>query len=259
MCFRPQEFTSDKNGLRGVTRLLITFEKVLDNNNPEKYMTKSIFAFPLPIDTPGPPGSVKVKEVSKDSVTITWEIPTIDGGAPVSNYIIEKREAAMRAYKTVTTKCSKTLYRISGLIEGALYYFRVLPENIYGIGEPCETSDAVLVSEVPTAPQKLEVVDVTKSTVSLAWDKPQHDGGSRLTGYVIEASKAGSERWMKVVTLKPTVLEHTIISLNEGEQYLFRVRAQNQKGVSEAREIVTAVTVQELKGMNPDYNEHYCL
>lgn len=211
-------------------------------------MWKTFLLFFPPPDTPGPSGAVRVKEVSKDSATITWDIPTIDGGAPVTNYIIEKREAAMRAYKTVTTKCSKTFYRISGLIEGALYYFRVLPENIYGIGEPCETLDAILVSEVPGVPQKLEVVDVTKSTVSLAWEKPLHDGGSRLNGYVIEACKAGTERWMKVVTLKPNVLEHTIISLNEGEQYLFRVRAQNPKGVSEPREIVTAVTVQEQKG-----------
>lgn len=74
----------------------------------------------LVLDTPGPCASVKVKEVSRDSVTITWEVPTIDGGAPVNNYIIEKREAAMRAFKTVTTKCSKTLYRISGLIEGTM-------------------------------------------------------------------------------------------------------------------------------------------
>uniref|UniRef100_A0A493TY77 Titin n=1 Tax=Anas platyrhynchos platyrhynchos TaxID=8840 RepID=A0A493TY77_ANAPP len=96
-------------------------------------------------------------------------------------------------------------------------------------------------------PQKLEVIDTTKSTVTLAWEKPPHDGGSRLTGYVIEASKAGTERWLKVVTVKPTIYEHTIISLNEGEQYLFRVRAQNQKGVSEPREIVTAVTVQDQK------------
>ena len=208
----------------------------------------SLFCFVF-LDTPGPCPSVKVKEVSRDSVTITWEVPTIDGGAPVNNYIIEKREAAMRAFKTVTTKCSKTLYRISGLIEGTMYYFRVLPENIYGIGEPCETSDAVLVSEVPLVPTKLEVVDVTKSTVTLAWEKPLYDGGSRLTGYVLEACKAGTERWMKVVTLKPTVLEHTVISLNEGEQCLFRVRAQNEKGVSEPREIVTAVTVQDLRGM----------
>lgn len=200
------------------------------------------------IDSPGPCGAVKVKEVSRDSVTITWDVPALDGGAPVNNYIIERREAAMRAFKTVTTKCNKSIYRITGLQEGLMYYFRVLPENIYGIGEPCETSDAILVSEVPMLPQKLEVVDITKSTVALRWEKPLHDGGSRLTGYVVEACRAGTEKWMKVATLKPTVLDYTITSLNDGEQYLFRVRAQNQKGVSEPREIVTAVTVQDQKG-----------
>ncbi|KAK6485023.1 titin-like [Huso huso] len=200
-------------------------------------------------DTPGPPEAVKIKDITKDSVIITWDVPSVDGGAPVNNYIIERREASMRAFKTITTKCSKTLYRITGLTEGTMYYFRVLPENIYGIGEACETADAVLVSEVPMIPQKLEVMDVTKSTVTLAWEKPLHDGGSRLTGYVIEACKAGTDRWMKVANVKPSVMDHTIISLNELEQYLFRVRATNSKGASEPREIVTAVTVQEQRVM----------
>lgn len=172
----------------------------------------------------------------------------MDGGAPVNNYIIERREASMRAYKTVTSKCSKTSYKIDGLMEGMLYYFRVLPENIYGIGEPCETPDITLVCEVPLPPHKLEVVDVTKSTVTLGWEKPEHDGGSRLTGYVIEACKFGTDKWMKVATLKTTDLEHTIEKLNESEQYLFRIKAINSRGASDPKELVTAVTVQEQRG-----------
>lgn len=200
-------------------------------------------------DTPGPPGPIKMKELTKDTAHITWDAPEVDGGAPVNNYIIERREASMRAYKTVTSKCSKTSYKITGLTEGMLYYFRVLPENIYGVGEPRETGDVVLVCEVPLPPAKLEVVDVTKSSVSLAWEKPLHDGGSRLTGYIVEACKAGTDKWMKVATLKLTDFEYTIVSLNENEQYLFRVRAVNSRGAGEPKEIVTAVTVQEQRGM----------
>lgn len=196
-----------------------------------------------------------MKELTKDSAHITWDAPEVDGGAPVNNYIIERREASMRAYKTVTSKCSKTSYKITGLTEGMLYYFRVLPENIYGIGEPCETGDVVLVCEVPLPPAKLEVADVTKSTVSLAWEKPLHDGGSRITGYIVEACKAGTDKWMKVATLKLTDFEFTVVSLNETEQYLFRVRAVNSRGPSEPKEIVTAVTVQEQRGMY--YNNNY--
>ena len=154
----------------------------------------------------------------------------------------------MRAYKTVTSKCGKTSYKIEGLMEGMLYYFRVLPENIYGIGEPCETPDVILVCEVPLPPHKLEVIDVTKSTVTLGWEKPEHDGGSRLTGYVIEACKFGTDKWMKVATLKLTDFEHTIEKLNENEQYLFRIRAINSRGASEPKELVTGITVQEQRG-----------
>ncbi|CAF92417.1 unnamed protein product, partial [Tetraodon nigroviridis] len=200
-------------------------------------------------DTPGPTRPIKIKELTKESVTISWEAPAIDGGAPVNNYIIERREASMRAYKTVTSKCSKTTFKIDGLMEGMLYYFRVLPENIYGIGEPRETPDAILVCEVPLSPHKLEVIDVTKTTVTLGWEKPEHDGGSRLTGYIIEACKFGTDRWMKVATLKTTDFEHTIEKLNESEQYLFRIRAINSRGASEPKELVTAVTVQEQRVM----------
>lgn len=206
--------------------------------------------FSLLSDTPGPTGPIKIKELTKESVTISWEAPAIDGGAPVNNYIIERREASMRAYKTVTSKCSKTTFKVDGLMEGMLYYFRVLPENIYGIGEPRETPDVILICEVPLPPHKLEVLDVTKSSVTLGWEKPEHDGGSRLTGYVIEACKFGTDKWMKVATLKTSDFEYTIEKLNEGEQYLFRIRAVNSRGASEPRELVTAVTVQEQRGMN---------
>uniref|UniRef100_A0A452HGV7 Titin n=1 Tax=Gopherus agassizii TaxID=38772 RepID=A0A452HGV7_9SAUR len=219
-------------------QLTFTVEGLLENNEYEfRVKAKNDAGYSEPREAFS---SVIIKEPQIE--------PTADLSGITRQLITCKAGSTFTIDIPITTKCSKTFYRLTGLIEGAMYYFRVLPENIYGIGEPCETSDAVLVSDVPMVPQKLEVVDITKSTVTLAWEKPQHDGGSRLTGYVIEASKAGTEKWMKVVTLKPTVFEHTIISLNEGEQYLFRVRAQNQKGVSEPREIVTAVTVQDQKG-----------
>lgn len=89
---------------------------------------------------------------------------------------------------------------------------------------------------------------MTRSSVSLAWEKPEHDGGSRIQGYVLEACRSGSDKWMKLATLKLTDFEHTVEKLNESEQYLFRIRALNSRGASEARELVTAVTIQEQIG-----------
>lgn len=200
-----------------------------------------------------------MKDYTKESVVITWDVPSIDGGAHVSNYIIEKREAHLKSYKTVTTECRKTLFRITGVEEGVHYFFRVLPENIYGIGEPCETTEAVLVCEVPSVPLNLNVVDVTKSSVILCWDRPLYEGGSRLTGYVLEACKVGSDRWSAVATVKASVSKHTITSLTENEQYLFRIRATNSRGASEPMDTVTPVTIQDIKGKRPGVWSHFLL
>ena len=49
--------------------------------------------FLLPTDTPGTPRNLNVKEVNKDYITVAWEPPETDGGTPVIQYIVEKKDA----------------------------------------------------------------------------------------------------------------------------------------------------------------------
>lgn len=41
-------------------------------------------------------------------------------------------------------------------------------------------------ADEPGSPGKPEIEDYDKDFVKLKWDKPENDGGSPITGYVIE-------------------------------------------------------------------------
>lgn len=45
-----------------------------------------------PIEPPGFASQPQVTDVTKETVTITWNVPTQDGGAPVLGYIVERRK-----------------------------------------------------------------------------------------------------------------------------------------------------------------------
>uniref|UniRef100_A0A3Q0QSI9 Titin n=1 Tax=Amphilophus citrinellus TaxID=61819 RepID=A0A3Q0QSI9_AMPCI len=183
--------------------------------------TKSAFVSVKVLDSPGAPLNLTVKDIKRESVTLTWEPPLIDGGARIKNYLVEKRESMRKVYSNVDNKCTKTSYRLTGLTEGTIYYFRVLAENEFGVGQPAETEESVKTSEPPLSVGKVTLTDVTKTTASLSWEKPDHDGGSRIIGYYIEMQPVGSEEWVVAATSK--TCEGTVTGLSAGHEYLFRI------------------------------------
>uniref|UniRef100_A0A3B4G979 Titin n=1 Tax=Pundamilia nyererei TaxID=303518 RepID=A0A3B4G979_9CICH len=149
--------------------------------------SKSAFINVRVLDSPSAPTNLGVKDVKRNSVSLSWEPPLIDGGAKISHYIVEKREQKRMAFTSVCTNCVRNSYIISDLQEGGRYYFRVLAVNELGVGLPAST-DQVKVSEPPLPPGKIVVVDITRHAVTLSWEKPDHDGGSKITNYIVEIS-----------------------------------------------------------------------
>uniref|UniRef100_A0A3B4H730 Titin n=1 Tax=Pundamilia nyererei TaxID=303518 RepID=A0A3B4H730_9CICH len=196
------------------------------------------------LDAPGAPQNLVVKEIRKDSVTLAWDAPLIDGGAKIKNYVIDKRESTRKAYANVSTKCTKTTFKVENLIEGAMYYFRVMAENEYGIGPAVETKTASKASEVPLPVGKIFLNDVTKSSVSLAWEKPEQDGGSRIAGYLIEMQPKGTDKWGVATNTK--TCEGTVTGLTAGTEYLFRIIAYNEKGKSEPKALAAPVIATDM-------------
>ncbi len=66
----------------------------------------------------------------------------------------------------------------------------------------------------------------------MKWTAPLRDGGSKVTGYVVEKKQAGSEYWLRVANGIFDGNCH-VTDLVENADYEFRVRAVNKAGESE--------------------------
>uniref|UniRef100_A0A6I8QI94 Titin n=1 Tax=Xenopus tropicalis TaxID=8364 RepID=A0A6I8QI94_XENTR len=135
------------------------------------------------------------------------------------------------SWAAVTTKCSNTSFKITGLSEKTSFFFRVLAENENGLGEPAETAEPVKASEVPGPIRDLTMKDSTKTSVTLSWSKPDYDGGSIVTEYIIESKLKDTQEWSHASISK--VCENEVTKLKELSVVEFRVAAKNEKGLSD--------------------------
>ena len=90
-----------------------------------------------------------------------------------------------------------------------------------------------LPSDKPSPPRNLRVTEVYKTHISLAWDAPDHDGGSAITSYIIEKADAKRQTFSNAGTTEADDLTLKVTKLYEGSQYLFKVYAENDIGCSQ--------------------------
>eukprot|EP00061_Rhincodon_typus_P019056 g48497.t1 len=211
----------------------------LENSNGSKSITFTVKVQ----DTPGPPGPITFKEVTRGSITLMWDAPIHDGGSRIHHYVVEKREASRRSWQEISGKCTRQIFKAQELAEGVPYFFRVMAVNEFGIGEPNEMTEPIVATEEPAPPKRLDIVDTGRTFAVLAWLKPEHDGGSHITDYLVEMKQKGSDHWVEDGHTKNLTL--TVGGLVENTEYEFRVRAKNDAGYSEPREAFSSVIIKE--------------
>uniref|UniRef100_A0A8B9LRX8 Titin n=1 Tax=Astyanax mexicanus TaxID=7994 RepID=A0A8B9LRX8_ASTMX len=186
------------------------------------------------LDVPAAPiGPVNIIEVTPDSMVIDWRPPKDDGGSPVTNYIVEKRESNKETWGGVSSGSTATRLKISRLQSGVEYVVRIRAENKMGIGAPLESAPTVAKHqfEAPGHPGKPVASDIAEDALTLGWTMPLYDGGSPISGYIIERRHKGG-KWIRVNKTPCKDLRFRVLGLFEGNDYEFRVFAENIAGFS---------------------------
>ena len=94
----------------------------------------------------------------------------------------------------------------------------------------------------PSMPRSLTVTEVTDTSVSLRWSRPETDGGKPITRYVVEKRDPAKSTYIPVGTTSDTGSEFRVIRLVAGNEYVLRVSAENEVGVGEPAELSQGIT-----------------
>ncbi|GIY64293.1 twitchin [Caerostris darwini] len=185
------------------------------------------------LDKPSPPEDVRAEEIEGESLTLYWQPPKDDGGSVVSNYVVEKKEVGTLTWVRVSSFATTTACRVRNLIVGKQYDFQVMAENQHGTSDPGKTREPILAKlpfDPPGAPGSPQAVETSVDSITLSWQKPRDDGGSPVTGYILEKRDKGKDRW--IAACQTTIVDQTfrVTGLKENQEYEFRVAAVNAAG-----------------------------
>lgn len=97
-------------------------------------------------------------------------------------------------------------------------------------------------ADEPDAPGRPTIMDWDRDHVDLQWPAPGNDGGSPITGYIVQKKEKGSPYWVNAVHVPAGQTSTTVPDLTEGQEYEFRVIAVNAAGQSEPSEPSDLVT-----------------
>ncbi|XP_045641388.1 roundabout homolog 2 isoform X3 [Ursus americanus] len=194
-------------------------------------------------DLPGPPSKPQVTDVTKNTVTLSWQ-PGTPGALPASAYIIEAfSQSVSNSWQTVANHVKTTLYTVRGLRPNTIYLFMVRAINPQGLSDPSPMSDPVRTQDISPPAQGVdhrqvqkELGDVlvrlhtpvvlTPTTVQVTWTvdrQPQFIQGYRVM-YRQTSGLQVTSTWQNLDAKVPTERSAVLVNLKKGVTYEIKVR-----------------------------------
>jgi hypothetical protein len=190
---------------------------------------------------PRTPRDVSSSNVSGTSLSLSWLLPSSNGGSAITDYKVEV-SSNCSTYTVINRPVSVNLgFNVTGLKPGTKYCFRVSAGNSIGYSSPTQVFEVSTQGYPPAAPTSLSV-KVSKTSVTLGWKAATVNGGSAVKNYIVEYSKNYGYTWLKVTKPVSTSRTLTVKGLRNRTIYLFRVIAVNDVGNSQRSKTLKVVT-----------------
>ncbi|XP_019713300.1 roundabout homolog 3 isoform X5 [Hippocampus comes] len=192
-----------------------------------------------PFQLPGPPHKPIVTDVSKNSVSLTWQPNAHEGGAAVTSYIVEAfSQSAGSTWQTVADMVKVETHTITGLLPNTIYLFIVRAVNVYGLSDPSPISEPVRTQDVsPTgqgvdhrqlqrelgevAVQLQEPIRPTTSSIRVSWAVDRQS--QYVQGYRLFYRPTGGT-WLLHDINSPSERSTVLTSLLKGTEYEIKIR-----------------------------------
>ncbi|XP_041647361.1 myosin-binding protein C, cardiac-type isoform X3 [Cheilinus undulatus] len=199
------------------------------------------------VDVPDPPQAVRILSVGEDSCVVQWDPPVFDGGQPVIGYVLERKKT--KSYRWMRLNFDpypETTYEAKRMIEGVMYEMRVYAVNSIGMSRHSLASQPFVPVAPTSEPIGLCVEDITDTSISLKWRRPERIGSAELEGYGVEYCKEGTDEWIPAIQGLTDRTAMVVRGLTTGDKLQFRVRAYNMAGPSAPATLAQPVTIREI-------------
>lgn len=203
---------------------------------------------------PSQPDPPTVRDIDSTWAEVEWESP-LDGGSRILGYVLQYKEPTFGKWINASARpLEATSFRVQNLKDKGEYEFRVIAKNKAGLSKPSLPSEKVqlkLKFGPPGPPTQISVEAIGRNHVTLTWAPPTDDGGSKITGYIVESREVGIQSWRVVSDYNVQQHEFTVPNLIEFHDYEFRITAINKYGKGLPSLPSSPIKIQEMGGSKP--------
>ncbi|GAA4093679.1 peroxidase family protein [Nocardioides kongjuensis] len=175
------------------------------------------------------------------SADITWTPAAT--GQPVSSFEIQVLSGGVQQGALRTAPSTDTSAHVTGLTNGTNYTFKVRAVGAFGTSPYSAESNAVTPANTAPGAPTIGTATAGVGSASVTWSGPANNGGSPITGFVVQAINAANTV-VGSTTAGPGATSATVTGLAAGTSVRLRVAAVNAVGTGPNSAPSNAVTVQ---------------